>query len=461
MVRSWVDRRRWGRAGRIILAGLTGLVLGLWPGLVPTAQATPSLPARDLALRDQAAAWLGQRLADGGGLAQTDQGDDYVTTVLAILGLSAAGVGGDQIRASATALAQASQRFIGSADQVGVKTTSIAWLILALGAAGLDPTELVTSAGSRNLPADLAGVVRPDGQIGDYASVAGQAVAVMALSQTPAGVPASALDWLEAQPCADPQAAGVGGFGVTGAGACVGVDADTTALVVRALAMAGATDRPVFAAAVKYLVAAQDPFGGWAGAWTGVNTNSTGLVLWALRSVGAAPGLPDLTLALANGQQYIESVSFDCATAGTADAASLGAIAYDSAVRHAPVGTPAPGSVGLVQSTARGLLAYAQAAPGLPAAVSPGLPAGFDCPAGDQPSAAAPGAPSPPPSGPADLGGAGAAPWLWSGGALVVLVGLFLLWRRVERASSAGARRPKAGVAPPDATGEPSQRVSL
>jgi len=416
------------------LIGLTGLALGWVPGLAPLADAAPTLTPGGTA-GESAAAWLGRQLAGQAGLAQTAQGrTDYPTTVAAILGLAAAGVGADQIRASAAALAQAGEAFIGSPAQIGLKTTAIAQLILAMDTAGLDPTRLATSDGTRDLYADLAGAVRPDGQVGQYASVTGQAVAIMALSQSPQPMPGTVIQWLGAWPCADAQQAGVGGFGLTVAGSCADVDTDATALVVRALVMAGLTASPIFAPAVAYLVKVQDSFGGWPTAWAGVNAASTGLALWALRSASTVPGLPDLTLAIGRGEQYVASVSYDCAVepGAVAPAATLGAIAYDGAIRHSPAGASAPGAVGLTQSTARAILAYSRGDAGLPEAGSAGLPAGLTCPAGDSTASAGSGDAATPPADSADLAAAGAAPWLWAGGALLVLVAAFFGWRRLR-----------------------------
>ena len=312
--------------GRLLVGSVIGYrqnTDGSWPGPTP-ATGLADLPAPDNSLVARpaygpgngnavaAAGWLGRQLAAGNGLINGTVG----LTVDAIYALAAAGVGGDQLSASAAAVQASGEGYIGTPDQIAATFAAVAKVALALQIAGLDPTAFPGTAGSRDLLAEIRSVLNADGSFGSYDDPFLHGFALIALGRTAVGAPAVAVQWLEQQQCTEPSAAGA--FGYEG---CATADPDYTAVAVQGLLAAGVpADDPVVVAALDWLQG-QQAAGGIAG-----NTNSTGLAAQAL----LAGGRSEVAAASA---AYIGGLQIGCATLpGTAlTPADVGAIAWKPA----------------------------------------------------------------------------------------------------------------------------------
>lgn len=254
-----------------------------------------------------AAGWIGRQLAAGDGLINGDAG----LTVDAIYTLAAAGVGADVITQSAQALYASGASYIGTTAEIPARFGRIAKMVLALQIAGLDPSAFPDGADTRDLPAELRSVLNADGSFGSSDTPFVHAFALIALSRTQAGAPDVAVEWLAAQQCADPVAAGAFGFDAT----CASADPDYTAIAVQGLLAAGVEQAdPIIAAAIGWLSAQQSEAGDVAG-----NTNSTGLVGQVFAAVGATE-----EQAAASG--FIGGLQVSCDTV----AASAGALVDDN-----------------------------------------------------------------------------------------------------------------------------------
>ena len=165
---------------------------------------------------------------------------------------------------------------------------------------------------------------------GNYANGIGQALAVLGLDRTSAGVPSPAVDFLLSQQCSD------GSFRLYYYGYVVSYDpfetvddltcvdpaegdADATAFALMALLAAPASPAVDAAIddAVAHLLGLQDGTGGFLGTGA-VNSNTTGVAAAALRTAGATEEA-DAGAAFVAGLQV------------TDDCADLGALAYDAA----------------------------------------------------------------------------------------------------------------------------------
>jgi len=145
-----------------------------------------------------------------------------------------------------------------------------------------------------------------------YDGVYRQSLAILALEEAGATVPASAITWLKAQQCLD------GRFMAYRASlrtACpapdpeafTGPDTNSTALAAMALEAVG--EKAAAAKAVKSLVASQNPDGGWGYTFgSPSDANSTGLILAAL------DGTSDGEVASERkGLRYFRSIAGNCA----------------------------------------------------------------------------------------------------------------------------------------------------
>ena len=297
---------------------------GSWPGPTPGVDLA-DLPAPDNSPVEppsygpgegsaaEVAGWLGRQLAAGNGLINGSVG----LSVDAIYALAAAGVGGDQIVASGTAVQVSAESYMGTPAEIADKFAAVAKVALALQIAGFDPTAFPGAAGDRDLLAEIRSVLNADGSFGSYDDPFLHSFALLALARTAAGVPDVAVGWLEQQQCTDPAAAGA--FGYAG---CASADPDYTAVAVQGLLGAGVpADAPTVVAALDWLQQQQAADGGIAG-----NTNSTGLGGQAL----LAGGRPD---AAAISGTYIGGLQISCDTVpGTAlTAADVGAVAWQPA----------------------------------------------------------------------------------------------------------------------------------
>jgi hypothetical protein len=309
----------------------------------------PVVPAQ--ASEDQShdlAGWLARSLAVTNDLALGQTGTvDYASTTYAILGLKGTGVAGDQIVASAEAMAASGEDFISGPEQIGAKATAIALMILAQDATGLDPRNHATENGTRDLYADLTSAINSDGSISEMPSAYGQAFAILALLTSEDGVPQATIDWLLEQPCVDTTSPGLGGYGFSGPGSCDDADPDSTALAIIALRAAG-VDLDDLASSAAYLTTIQDSTGGFVSPWSGPNANTTGLAVAALTYFGQ-----DYTESLEKAKSFLTSLIFDC----EAGSDLAGAMALDTATFESTSTNPysLDIQVGLFQAGAQGI----------------------------------------------------------------------------------------------------------
>ncbi|MDR0782778.1 MAG: hypothetical protein LBE83_03360 [Propionibacteriaceae bacterium] len=356
------------------------------------------------------AGWLARTLAAHDDLALTPAGEiDYASTAYAILGLRATGVASGQITASTTALIKAGEAFIGTSDQIADKTTAIALMILAMKAADLDPaTYSVDADGStRDLYADLNSAMNEDGSISSWPSAYGQSFALLALATAPDGAPQVSVDWLEAQPCVDPESPGYGGYGFAGPGSCDDADPDSTALAILALAALGRTADQL-SPSRTFLWSTMDENGGFVSPFSGANANTTGLALAALK----ANYQSDESSKILAGEIYLTRLTYGCDLADTDTRTRLaGAIAYDGATRERIGSWTEEYEATLTQSSAQALWGLVDHF-----TVTNARPANSEVPKacydieGIEPSSG--------------------AIWWWVGGGIVILAGIFLIrWR--------------------------------
>jgi len=350
---------------------------------------------------DLAAGWLAHSLAANDGLAVAPMGGtDYASTAYALIGLRAAGVAGQQITTSATAMATSGDSFIGDPGQADDKATAIALMILAMSAADLNPAMYAGSTGVRNLYADLESAIHEDGSISSMPSAYGQSYAILALLGSPDGVPDKVIGWLLAQPCTDSSSEGYGGYGFSGPGSCTDADPDSTALAVIALAAAGVSP-DTLGPARTFLMSVQDGSGGFASPFSGINANTTGLAVAALNAV--APGSPEI----ARAKDFLSSLMYGCDQTGASTTDLVGAIALDADSRATI--TEQDRNL-LFQASAQGIYGF------IDKAVSP-----------DKYGALSQEAPS---TGcPVPLTSGISSGWLWGIGGFLVIVLVYIAWR--------------------------------
>lgn len=319
------------------------------------------------------AGWLGRQLAAAGGVFVNTEYDytDWGLTIDSLLALSAAGVGKNQIEATAAKIYASGEAYIGAPGDSS-SWARVAKTALALQVAGLDPTTFPDGKSTRNLLAELRSAMNADGSFGTGDVPFTHAVALLALARTEGGVPAQALNWLADQQCAT--GANKGSYGYS---ACVG-DVDSTALAIQALQGAGVSNSATpIAGASTWLISQQDTGGGFAASGD-VNANSTGLAGQALRGLGkTGPATKSAT--------FIGTLTVSCSSLTDETAftnADVGAIAYDQAGWSSGVTDGvADSSDQWVRATSQGLLAL-----GLPtlaritaSGASAALPVAPDC----------------------------------------------------------------------------------
>lgn len=202
---------------------------------------------------------------------------------------------------------------------------------------------------------------------GDFSNGVGQALNVMALSRTSAGVPAAAVDFLIAQQCP------AGGFRLDygdppvtrGCASDAEADTDATAFALDALLVLepGPTTSAAIHNAGSWLVGQQDSvtggFGG-TGPTAAVNTNTSGLAAQALNAAGFAA-------AATAARAYVGSLQLDAArTTGTPAAGEEGAIARDQGAFNDGLANGLGDRDSWRRATMQAVLAF-----GLPALVAP------------------------------------------------------------------------------------------
>ncbi|GAA2325776.1 peptidase [Dactylosporangium salmoneum] len=327
---------------RTLLAGALAALALTTLAATPAAASTPTLdrPAA-------ASGWLARQMVDGerfevvfDGVAYPDQG----LTIDAILAFAATKVAGASAARATAWLARPEvlTGYIGDGTEAYAGAT--AKLALAVQIRGGNPAAF----GGVDLVARLRGLQAPSGRFsdrsafGDYSNQFTQAFALLALSRTPAGAPATGAAYLAGTRCPD------GGYPLYFDQPTCASDVDATALAVQALL---AAHRPADAApAIAWLVSVQAGDGSFTDGAGTVNANSTGLAAQAL----AVAGRP---LAWLKARGFLLTLQVRC----TDPAPNRGAIAYTpagfdpaTAVRATAQAVPGLTGAGLATLTAAG-----------------------------------------------------------------------------------------------------------
>jgi hypothetical protein len=386
-------------------------------GLVVVPPSAPGQPAPGENPK-LAAAWLGAQLKANGNVFAYNGQTDWGLTIDAMFALAAAGVGGEQLAATAAKLAASGPEYVGAPNQTATKWAALAKTVLALQVAGFDPTNFTYAGTQRNLVAELRGAMRADGTFGSGPAPFTHGFAVLALARTDGGVPPQAAAWLEAQACTDPTSPGYGGFAWSGP--CGSPDADSTSMAVQALLAGGQAavsrsadpgaslsdfvDTAVLDAAAGFLVAHQHSNGGFIDSWTGANANSTGLAAPALGLLDRATAQTAYSSALANAAGFTGANQVTCAlvsASGALTEADLGAVAMnanalDEASEH---GIDSLSVDQFRRSTAQGLAGFG--GPSLGELTATGMAAGLpqtNCQAAPAPPSTPPASATTPPA---------------------------------------------------------------
>ena len=310
----------------LLVAALVATSL-LGPPTPVAAAAQPSAPA--------ALNWLEGELDDNAGtLPSSFGGTDWGLTSDAILALRLGGRGTEPAATTATAALAANINGYITGEAFGDIGSAYAGAIgKSMLAASLQGAN-VNSFGGVDLEAKSRAAIQASGMFagrfsdvssfGDFSNGFGQAFNVLALSRTPGGVPASAVEFLLQQQCPG------GGFRLSytatrGCESDAQASVDTTGLALQALTTlpAGNARTEAINRAAAWLVAGQDAVTGGFGTGPGIeaNANSTGLAGHGLNSVGQ-------TAAVSQAAQFVASLQFDVAdTSGTPAAGEEGAIA--------------------------------------------------------------------------------------------------------------------------------------
>lgn len=301
-------------------------------------------PAASAASPDGSVAYLAAQLETGGNRLVTESGgqsfDDLGLTIDAVLGMSAAGTGGDASSAATDYLVAHAGTYYGAGSEVYSAAT--AKMLTFASARGLNPRDV----GGTDLVTKLQSLEQANGQFtdqseyGDYSNTLGQSFGIIGLKRAGTNPSPASVDFLLAQQCDD------GGFSLEFKDDCVS-DPDSTSLAVQALDTVGGHDAAVQDAA-DYLESRQDSSGGVGGGATteGANANSTGLAAVAFRLAGRDG-------ARTEALGYLDELTFGCDTPKLAGAVAYNTSDFDAAVAKgesaAPDGT-------ITRSTAQALL---------------------------------------------------------------------------------------------------------
>lgn len=301
-------------------------------------------PAAGAATPDGPVAYLAAQIEAGGDRLTVESGgqtfDDLGLTIDGVLGMSAAGTGGDAASAATDYVVAHAGAYTGTDGEIYSAAT--AKLLTFASARGLDPRDV----GGTDLVAQLTELEDADGrfvdasQWGDYSNTLGQAFGVIGLSRAGTNPSTASVDTLLAQQCDD------GGFSLDFVDGCVS-DPDATSLSVQALDTVGGHDDAVQEAA-DYLETRQGSDGGVGGGTTteGANANSTGLAAVAFRLAGR-----DHARTAALG--YVDSLTFDCTTPALAGGIAYNRADFDAAVAK---GASATADGTITRATAQALL---------------------------------------------------------------------------------------------------------
>ncbi|WP_205324403.1 hypothetical protein [Glycomyces sp. YM15] len=243
-----------------------------------------------------AASWLvGQ--SDG----TSWNGGDVSSSLDAVIGLEAAGVGGDQVQAtlewlnSTEILTPYVYPTVEGAAEPVLNAGAAGKVMYAVATAGGDPSNF----GEIRLASEVAAAQTATGTYGD-GTAPSTAWAVLGLSRTDTPAGAEAAAGLAAVQCPD------GGFNyadVDGGDDCVS-DPDTTGLVASALVTLGEPGSAPLASAVAWLEGAQAEDGGFDGGF-GENANSTAMAAQAFFAAGNED-------AAQSAVAFLIALQFDC-----------------------------------------------------------------------------------------------------------------------------------------------------
>ncbi|OLF09705.1 peptidase [Actinophytocola xinjiangensis] len=269
---------------------------------------------------DAAAGWLARQMVDGdhfevdfGGVGYPDAG----LTIDGVLAFASAKAADSHGAAAIAWLARPANLTGYVGDGVTeAYAGATAKASLAAQVRGLDPANV----GGVDLPARLRGLLAPSGrfadrsEFGDYSNAFSQSLAIITLSRTAGGAPASSVAFAVDTQCPD------GGFPLTfGASVCAS-DTDATAMVVQALL---ATGRHATAQqGLTWLAGRQQTNGGLSygdgSSTVAPNANTTGLAGQAFLAGGRS-------WAAHQARTFVLGLQAGC----DADASLRGAIAYD------------------------------------------------------------------------------------------------------------------------------------
>jgi hypothetical protein len=280
---------------RATAAGL--LILSVGVGITVGASASPPPVAASPTHAQVAAGWIGRQFTSEGDI-RTDGKADPSATVQAVLALAAAGVGGPEATAGIDWLKSHFQSFVspGGTDDAG----SLAYVILAARATGVDPTTFGGTRASNNLVARLEATQRTTGtdaglfgaQDPTYDGAFRQGLALMALATQGIANPAG-VTWLQDQQCSD------GGWESYRTSPCVapdpatfsGPDTNSTSLAVEGLVAQKSVDTGAIFPVdpTPFFQSAQNADGGFG--YIGASSqspdpDSTGEVIQALVDLG-------------------------------------------------------------------------------------------------------------------------------------------------------------------------------
>jgi hypothetical protein len=283
-----------------IAQGSTALLLAFGVVIAPASGVRAGGPPTTTDPALAAAGWLA-------GQVQTDPTLGAGTLADAIFAFAAVGAGQS---AAATALSGMEANLDAYVAPGGTLAPgALAKAMLAVQVQGGDPTAF----GGRDLEADLRGLLAgggaDDGRFGT-GSVLDQALAIVALSRTAGGVPASAVTWLSEAQCPSGEFV----WDSSCPAAPGSEDPDTTAIALQALLAVDAT--AAADAATAWLLSIQLPGGGLP-SFGLANTNSSGVGGQALRAAGE-------TAAADAAAGFVLSLRFGC----DADPAEIGAIGW-------------------------------------------------------------------------------------------------------------------------------------
>lgn len=303
----------------VVLVATLAIALTTLFGPTPAAHAAPS--RTDAAAL--AAAYVAEELKANNHRLPSFSGEsgtvDWGLTIDALFGFAATGFGTTEATQVANAITTDGWQYIQWATP-GQDMGAIAKLALAYQVAASDPTNVDISQMPNKAPfgggnsVDLIALLRAsvagNGRLGT-SNHFGQALGVLALARTPAGAPASTVDYLRTLQCTDSGNSNVGGFGY---GGCGSVDGDGTGMALSAMLAAGvSTSDAAVTRAITWMQSTQKTDGSFAASHEPAagNTNSTGLVVQVARQLNTT----STNTVADKGEQYLESLQITCGSA--------------------------------------------------------------------------------------------------------------------------------------------------